>query len=157
MSEAFVTPAGEILKMFLDRKVRKYGVSEGPGTHYEILLRFDGNKPQGKQLRERVEEINKSLVGTSQVNKSGEFTIRARTRYEPAVFCANGNRIPKDEIPNFPSGSTGFAAIKIKPFTAKMGNGIVLMAVKLFDLQLSENEMDDSADMEDIRAVLLAS
>lgn len=141
--------------MFINRKVRKYGVTEGPGTQYEVQLRFDGNTAEGKAFRKAVEAINPNIVGTKHVEKDGQFTVRATTQFQPKVLDAAGEELQAEDIPGFPQGSTGTAAITVKEFKGKMGSGIKLIGIGLSELNLSEAAQKSSSSLDALRASIL--
>lgn len=152
MSDLIKSPVGEIQFMALNNKVKK-NVSEDSPEGYTIRLKFDGTTNEGATFRETVEKINANLVGTKHVNKEGEYTVRAFTKFDVEVFDSEGNTL--EERPNFFKDSTGTASMIIKPYTGNsMGGTINLVAVVINELDTSESSADQSTLLDQIKDMI---
>lgn len=153
MSTLITSPVGEVLKMFLNRKVLPFGSKDETQKRYEILLRFDAATDAGKAFKKQIEAINANIVGTKHVNKATEYTIRATTYFDPKVLDAAGNQLAQNEIPSFPQGSSGKASMVLKEKSGPRGKGLSLVAVGLAELDLAEVQQSENKDTSHLDAL----
>ena len=159
MSNLITSPVGEIKFMALSHKVRKKPGDE-EATVYTMRLEFEGTNQEALAFKEQLEAINPSLIGTKTVNKAGNFTVNASSKFEVKVLDSDGNQLTADQVPSFPKGSTGQASMVVKPYTGNsLGGTINLIAVGLKDLNLAEatGSSNDSSHLDELRAKISSS
>ncbi len=136
-SKSLITsPVGEIQFLALNNKVNK-NMTKDSAEGYAIRLKYDGNTKEGAAWRKTIEQINPGIVGAKHINKAGEFTVRAFSKFDVLVLDASGNEI--EERPNFYAGSKGTASMTLQPYTENaMGGAVNLVAVTIHSFDNSE-------------------
>lgn len=155
-TQLHTSPKGEILKMFIDRKVAPYGMTKEEATaadkmRYEIQLRFDAATPEGAEFKKMLLGINEDIIGKKHVNSPTQFTVRLHSKYQPKVVGPTGDELAGGDIPAFPQGSTGTASVLFKTIESKKGSGLALAGVALSSLSLSEAAGSGSYTLEALR------
>lgn len=132
------SPVGQIQFMALNRKVKNKPTDEEPSV-YTIRLAFDGNTAEGAEFRDTISEVNAGLIGTKHAPAEGWYTVKASTKFDVEVLGPDGETM--EEVPYFTKGSTGTAAISVKPYTGNsLGGSINLTGVAILELDIAESE-----------------
>lgn len=138
MNQLITSPAGTIVFSRLR--------NTGDGT--VLNLRFDGTTDQEKEFKAAIAEVNPSLIGTKskKITKEGQFTVQAKSKYQPQVIDSTGNLLNETED-GIPSISSGTASMVVKPGTSEKGNYINLVTVVLGnDIEIWTGDEESAAE-----------
>lgn len=121
----------------------------------QLTLLFEDSNPEHVAFKKLIEDINPNLIGTKNksIVKEGQFTVRAKTTFDPKVTKADGSEVEGDAIPSFFGGTDqGTARMVVKPGFGGKQPGLYLQGVQLVSIIQGERESAASnVDMEALK------
>lgn len=128
---------------------------------YELTLRFKSEK-EVADIVAKAKELAEEEFGPKKAAKvkmpfgkdeaSGDFTIKATSKYPPTVYNAKGSEIDEERVPAVYGGSVVKAGLKLETYNGEGKTGVIarLSSVQLIKLVTSNGGFDDeSADEEE--------
>lgn len=164
----YTSPVGDILNMYVSRMVSKkipaffeeltttltnIGLSsedvlkkveeaKEANKCYLVRLQFDNKEHQ--TFKEKITKINPKIVVD---NKDGKtFTVKFATKRMPITTNNAGEILNIEEIPSFPKGSTGKAAVTFFAGKSSKGGYVCLTGVCLLSLDIVTGETTNTEE-----------
>lgn len=162
MTDSIQSPEGEIVYIAVHQKVdhkREEDLKKGESIKKVFVSRllFNEKNPGVREWKNAIASINPKCIVTDEL-PSGQFKVKATTKFEVLMLGTDGNSLSQEEAPIFTSGSTGKAIMTIEPYIRENKRGSLnLKAIAFTELNIVEAEegagvQNQESMMNDLRA-----